>query len=438
MRRAILASIGIVLFATGMIVVSLSGGRPANAYTQAADPSRCNAVTPIGALAPARPIFCNDLSDSEINDTFMNMGNMWVDDWAGNTGTVNAALPTAYRTFTTDTDPNNVRYFRHNDHWMVDVWHQPGAREFTFMRPDRTFTADPAEGGNLVVDTEAAIISSYGNLGAWPELVVTTGPGAAQPDPVGRTNGPTYGYEWFPNAYTLGCRFQADGNIICSVMDETNRGAGGGGRIMEIGQWHCPDGSAIADPCPDGSHVTQSGASQIICNGPVDPDTTCRNHYRLVIRPDGFMLYVNGVASTGVTNLGPQYRAAFAALLGGPTYTWNSSDVLELIDGTVQAAGTPDVRFHWDHFAVNPDAMGVTATPTAPAPTATAVPPTSSPTPTATATAISTPTATNTPQPSPTPRPTATSQPATYRCQRQNANGTFSTLWTRQGGGSCP
>ena len=72
--------------------------------------------------------------------------------------------------------------------------------------------------------------------------------------------------------------------------------------------------------------------------------------------------------------------------------------------------------------------------------------PTPTPTPTATTTVTSTPTATPTPTPTITATPTATAAPTpsptptlnTYRCQRRNANGSYTTLWTRVGGGRCP
>lgn len=65
------------------------------------------------------------------------------------------------------------------------------------------------------------------------------------------------------------------------------------------------------------------------------------------------------------------------------------------------------------------------------------------PTPTPTNTPPPTATSTNTPVPptataTPTRTPTPTATPATYRCQRRNPNGSWSTIWTQQGGGSCP
>ncbi len=61
-------------------------------------------------------------------------------------------------------------------------------------------------------------------------------------------------------------------------------------------------------------------------------------------------------------------------------------------------------------------------------------------TPTATAT-VAPPTATPTRTPTTAPTPTRTPTPTpvvTYRCQRQSGNGSFTTVWTRAGGGSCP
>ena len=77
-------------------------------------------------------------------------------------------------------------------------------------------------------------------------------------------------------------------------------------------------------------------------------------------------------------------------------------------------------------------ASGPTATPTSVPPTNTPVPPTNTPLP---------PTATNTPVPAtatPTRTATPTATPATYRCQRRNANGSWTTVWTQVGGKACP
>jgi hypothetical protein len=79
-------------------------------------------------------------------------------------------------------------------------------------------------------------------------------------------------------------------------------------------------------------------------------------------------------------------------------------------------------------FTIQPSAWGEVRNPTVfsmvgVAPTATA-------TPTTTPTSTSTPTATATVTPTPTP--------ATYRCQVQQPNGTYQTVWTKAGGGACP
>jgi len=74
--------------------------------------------------------------------------------------------------------------------------------------------------------------------------------------------------------------------------------------------------------------------------------------------------------------------------------------------------------------------IGQSGTPT-PAPTTATATPTNTVAPTSTPTVA--PTSTPTVKP-PTPTPT----PAKYRCQRQNANGSWTTLWTKVGGGGCP
>ena len=58
--------------------------------------------------------------------------------------------------------------------------------------------------------------------------------------------------------------------------------------------------------------------------------------------------------------------------------------------------------------------------------------------PSPTASPSATPTPSPSPSPSPTASPTPTPTPSTYRCQVRNANGTYSNVWVKVGGGQCP
>ena len=142
---------------------------------------------------------------------------------------------------------------------------------------------------------------------------------------------------------------------------------------------------------------------------------------------------VNDVPLTKMTDSGhPEHASSYMASIPPGSTSVNIEFTADGWYGTGFGCRAQD--FHvWSLSSSEPS-------PTAPPATST---PTSTNTPMATATPglpTSTPTAippTNTPSPTWTATPTRTPTPATYRCQRRNANGTWTTVW--QGtGGSCP
>src|SRR5437764_472059 len=119
-----------------------------------------------------------------------------------------------------------------------------------------------------------------------------------------------------------------------------------------------------------------------------DPDTTCRDRFRMELTKTSVTLYVNGSKYFEQTGLKVPFPDE---LVNGDVYVYMAGWQVR------QPAET--IRFHWDHLAINP-AAGPSAAPgfgSSPPPTPTTLPP------------PTTPTATPTPSPvSPTPTATAT------------------------------
>ena len=164
----------------------------------------CTQDLPMGAIAPARPIWCETLAPGL--DTHTAGANSWSDDF--NHGQSMARLNPAYvEGFFGNGD---VRHFQHNDHWMVDIESQgQGALIGAWMRPNRSFRLQAD--GSLVVEFEVAGPIAGTREGptisdSWPELVLSTAPAPPGVQSWGsalRRNG-TYLYEGFPGFWTFG------------------------------------------------------------------------------------------------------------------------------------------------------------------------------------------------------------------------------------------
>jgi hypothetical protein len=120
----------------------------------------------------------------------------------------------------------DARYFRHADHWMVDVRgrNAPGAGSNfggTMMRPDRSFRYVY---GRLVVEADAAAgIDGYEGV-ARPEPVVTTAPAPTT------SVDPLYAYGQLRGHWTVGCRLSPSRIPTCSLHDEDSR-------LWEVAFW---------------------------------------------------------------------------------------------------------------------------------------------------------------------------------------------------------
>lgn len=365
-----------------------SGGTFAarHASAQTAEPS-CD-VTPVAALPPARATWCSPTNTTG-NPTFLSGQNSWVDTF--DHGLTNASMGPGYVLFNEIGDLGRVQQFRTQDHWMVDVAPTYGGASgwgFAAMRPDRSFTF---QNGALVVEAAvAAGVQDYIDT-IWPEIVVATAPAPTS------SIDDLYLYGQFGGAYAFGCRLDPERYAICDLKnDQPNTPQDDhASQTYQVSRSLCPAGAT----CSGGY-----GASQAAWNScaSTDPDSNCRDLFRLELRATSFKLYVNGVLNLEASGL----PALPSAMLGGPVYTYFGQ--------TLFFSSAQVVRFHWDRVAVNA-AGGAAPSPT-PTPTSTPSPsPSATPRPTTTPTPTPRPSATPTPRPSasptPTPRPSATPTP---------------------------
>jgi hypothetical protein len=364
----------IAMLGTGILVSR--GGEPANAAI-------CSAEVPLGALAPAVPEWCKAPLVGG-SDTHQEGANSWVDEF--NHGQSHAGLSGAYVEGQVG-DAIDVIHFQHNQHWMADIqgdngqWPTLGA---AWIRPNRTFTP---EGGKVVVEYEVAgpiagTRDVNGLSDSWPEVVLTTAPTSSKL----RQNG-TYLYESFAGYWTFGCRMQQSQHPICALYEPADGYAGGPTRQWEVNQ----NGGDVTfdwggDPSTPGLAGVWKG-----CNSVEDPDTLCRNKFRMELTASEMKLFVNGTLYYHAGFMDTQMSNVLNA--PGGFYVYFGDFAYRIEQDVV-------VRFHWDRIAVNAGGGGGT---TPPPPTNTAEP-TSTPTQTPTAT----PTRTSTAAPTATPTRTAT------------------------------
>jgi len=339
----------------------------------------CTGDVPMGAIAPARPIWCETLGVGR--DTHSAGSNSWVDDF--NHGQSMASLNTSYlEGFFGNGD---VRHFQHNEHWMVDIEsHGSGALIGAWMRPNRTFR--PQADGSLVVEFEVAGpiagTRNEDNLSdSWPEFVLSTAsaPPGMQSWGSALRRGGTYLYEGFPGFWTFGCRMQQSRHPICALYrDDFGTAGTKPSRVWEINQ----NGREVTFEF--GGDPTTRGLANVwkSCNSTQDPDVVCRNTFRWEIRANEVKLFTNGVLYYHAGLIDSELNNILQAS-GGVNVFFG--------DFAYRMSPGRALRFHWDHVAVNPGPASAPSSPVLPSqPTAT---PTRTPTPQATLT----PTATATP-----------------------------------------
>ena len=291
---------------------------------------------PAGAITgqPA-PVFCSIVNHGP--DTSTASDNVWVDEFDHHLH-FGSFAGAAYRIFERLAVHKSL-HWRHADHWMVDI--APDAPDQisaddaiggAMLRPERTFRFQE---GRLRVDTDyAAGVPAYGAT-AWGEIIITTGDHPVyqnNPDGEEIRHDALYGYDLFPNHWTLGCRLQADSHTTCSLMKNNTLGPNEGGRSWEISFFQIVGETAMGG-FSDGSYYRfcQEG----------DPDMACRDRFRLEVTRTSLTIYANGSKSFEQTRLPPLPDE----LMNGDLYIYLAS--------IVNRAQADTVRFHWDSFAVN-------------------------------------------------------------------------------------
>lgn len=338
-KYAIMGLVGLV-FMLGTIgsFTPVPAMRPALART---DPTPTPPVCwptdlPIGAIAgqPA-PVFCSIVNRGP--DTSASGENGWQDEFEHQLTFANFD-DTTYRVFETLGVHQSI-HWRHANHWMVDLAPDSptqaqanNAVGGAMLRANRTFRF---QAGILRVDTEYAAGEPEYGANAWGEIIITTGDHPVyngNPDGEVARRDLLYGYDMFPNHWTLGCRFQADSHTTCTLMKNSTQGPNDGGRAWEISFFQIV-GESSTGGVSDGSYYRFCQAG--------DPDMQCRDRFRLELTRTSLTIYANGnlyFAQTGLPPLPDE-------LVNGDLYIYLASIV------NLPQADT--VRFHWDHFTVN-------------------------------------------------------------------------------------
>jgi hypothetical protein len=219
------------------------------------------------------------------------------------------------------------------------------------MRPNRAFQF---EDGKLVVEADvAAGIAAYGEQSnAWTEMVITNAP-----EPTGKILTELYTYGQFGGYWSFGCRLAHDGTITCALYNP--HGTPGNpqyngtddGRVFEMSWFQHV-----------GSHI-YNGQFDPVAKDPLrkcqntDPDTNCRDRFRLELTKSSVTIYVNGIKYFEQSDLPAEVQFPDAMI---------NNDVYVYFSGwQVRQDATP-IRFHWDRLAVNPkDAHGKLLPPSA-------------------------------------------------------------------------
>ncbi len=323
---------------TALVTIGLLATLTAAAPAYGRSPTDCWAGTvPAGALpGQPPPVFCS-LADAA-DRTRRNRPNGWVDDF--DHGLSFATFDGAgYRVYDNIGATHQSVHWRHADHWMVDLAPDPAADPSgqsvggALMRPRSAFRFTEDETFSVEAGFAAGIESyNSGAIGtAWGEIVVTT---RGRPDETGRHNA-LYGYDYFPGHYTLGCRFQPDSNVVCSLMDNTRRGLLEGGRVWEMSFFQ-PVGTTLFG----GSDFVGDGDVFAEC-GPGDPDSVCRSQWRLELTRTSLRVLIDDqlyFEQTGIPPLPDEFVDGRLFVYAGSMAGRHESDV---------------IRFHWDRLAVN-------------------------------------------------------------------------------------
>jgi hypothetical protein len=288
-------------------------------------------VVPAGSLpTQPGPVFCTIVNGGP--STAESLPNGWADEFQHGLSFADFD-GTPYLLFDELGGAFDTIHWRHNGHWMVDIAPEsptsPSPPTFgaAMLRPNRSFAF---EEGRLTVETVfAAGHPDYANppTTAWGEIVITT-----SPEPAGAPYASVYGYEYFPNHYTLGCRMQSNGTAICALFDDSDRTGPGGGRIWEMSFFQVVGQSSY------GGYPEVGGFRFCL---PGQPDTFCQDRFRIEFGETSITWWVNGVLYFQQTGVPPLP----AELTQGPVYVYFAS-ITNRSDYDV-------IRFHWDDIFIN-------------------------------------------------------------------------------------
>jgi hypothetical protein len=169
---------------------------------------------------------------------------------------------------------------------------------------------------------------------------------------------PLYGYGQFPGHWSLGCRLEAQQNVICSLYNpggadngDVRNHSDSAGRIWEIS----PTESG-ADIQTLGHVAGIQGSQQLWrrCQ-PNQMDMFCRDRFRLELTRTSLSLFVNGQLyfSFGVT---PGHSVPGVPQAGQlvPDDLFTRPDYTYFTTWVSAFSTEPSVRFHWGRIAVNP------------------------------------------------------------------------------------
>lgn len=315
-------------------------------------------TTPLGALPPALPVLCDDLGPAV--DTARVGPGSWADEF--DHGAAMSEMAPSYVQGHVGSGGTS-RHFLHKDHWMVDLRSDSGQYPTlmaAWMRPDRAFA--PRADGSVVIEFEVATpVAGTRDVAAvadsWPEFAISTAPAPTGMNPWGSPflrNG-TYFYEAFAAADVMGCRIQQSRHPICAFYGAGSEGAGGPDRLWEVNQ----NGTDVVPGSEFGGDPSVAGLADAwaVCSSTDDPDTVCRNTFRVTlmaeriridVKPPGgeFVRYYEAVPCNERAGCA---TGQMGRILGAPDgfYVYFADFAYRIEDGEV-------IRFHWDHLAVNP------------------------------------------------------------------------------------
>jgi hypothetical protein len=273
--------------------------------------------------------------------------NSWVDSFES--GLSHAQMSDGYRVFEQARDSRifRTKHFAHNGHWMVDVAgsgnpigeYAEDLRDLlpavnwggALMRPDRTFRF--SEGRFVVEFDVAAGMLAYRE--GWPEVVLST---AAAP--TGIEVDQLHAIGLFGGAASAGCRLYTDRTSNCSAYDATGRHYGDGGRLFELSAERDEQAKFAFGGAPTQSSLAAAWRQ---C-APTDPDTKCRDRFKVELTRDSVRLSVNGTVYMEHSGLPPE-RQLPNELLQADLYVYFASWAY-LSEPAVQ-------RFHWGRLAIN-------------------------------------------------------------------------------------